>query len=151
MARDIGHVLIVDDEESICWGLKRLLSGEGHAVSVASTAEEALAMAERTKPDLVVMDVRLPGMDGLAAMKQMNERLGPVPVVVITAFGNLETAVQAVEQGAVDYLTKPFDLDEVAEVLRRALRSRSAAAAKASENAVAASVHGNLLGASAAM
>ena len=151
MVRTTGRVLIVDDEESICWGLKRLLSSEGHEVSVASSAEEALALAERKKPDLVVMDVRLPGIDGLAAMKQMSERLGPVPVVVITAFGNLETAVQAVEQGAVDYLTKPFDLDEVAEVLRRALRGRSAAESKASENAVAASVHGELLGASAAM
>jgi DNA-binding NtrC family response regulator len=146
-----GHVLIVDDEESICWGLKRLLSGEGHEVTVASTAEEALVLADRRKPDLVVMDVRLPGIDGLTAMKRLNERLGPVPVVVITAFGNLDTAVAAVEQGAVDYLTKPFDLDEVAEVLHRALRGRGAAATRAKEAAVVSGMDGELLGASAAM
>lgn len=150
MNRSAGHVLIVDDEESICWGLKRLLTGEGHEVSVASTAEEGLALADRKKPDLVVMDVRLPGIDGLTAMKRLSERIGPVPVVVITAFGNLDTAVAAVEQGAVDYLTKPFDLDGVAEVLHRALRGRGAVA-KAKEAAVLASMDGELLGASAAM
>ncbi|MEX2188915.1 MAG: sigma-54 dependent transcriptional regulator [Pirellulales bacterium] len=145
-----GHVLIVDDEESICWGLKRLLTEEGHEVSVASTAEQALALADKRTPDLVVMDVRLPGIDGLTAMKQLSDRVGPVPVVVITAFGNLETAVAAVEQGAVDYLTKPFDLDEVAEVLHRALRGRRADA-KAETPAPSSVIDGDLLGASPAM
>ena len=69
MNRAAGHVLIVDDEESICWGLKRLLTGEGHEVSVASTAEEALALASRHKPDLVVMDVRLPGIEPNRSMR----------------------------------------------------------------------------------
>lgn len=146
-----GHVLIVDDEESICWGLKRLLTSEGLQVAVASTAEEAISMAEKNVPDLVVMDVRLPGMDGLTAMKKLNARVGPVPVVVITAFGNLETAVAAVEQGAVDYLTKPFDLDEVAEVLHRALRWRGHAAKDTPPVGANASLDGELLGVSSAM
>ncbi len=117
----MSNILIVDDEESICWGLSRLLTGEGHAVSVASSAEEAIDKAPRAQPDLIVLDVRLPGMDGLAAMDRFRELVGPVPIVVITAFGSLNTAVAALGQGAFDYLPKPFDLDQAAAVIHRAL------------------------------
>ncbi len=117
----MSSILIVDDEESICWGLSRLLSGEGHDVSVASSAEEALNRVPKAKPDLVVLDVRLPGMDGLTAMSKFREVAGPVPIVVITAFGSLNTAVAALSEGAFDYLPKPFDLDQAAAVIHRAL------------------------------
>jgi two-component system nitrogen regulation response regulator GlnG len=121
-----SHILVVDDEESICWSLKRLLADEGHTVAVASSAESALEMAQRQRPDLVFMDVRLPGMDGIAAIDRLSKQIGHVPIVVMTAFGNLETAVAAVEHGAVEYLTKPFDLDQAAAVLARALGPRPA-------------------------
>lgn len=116
-----ANVLIVDDEESICWGLSRLLQSEGHEASVASSAEEALERIAQSPPDLIVMDVRLPGMDGLAAMRQLRSQGSEVPIVVITAFGNLETAVGAMKAGAIDYLPKPFDLEQAATVIRRAL------------------------------
>jgi len=126
-----ANVLIVDDEESICWGLSRLLQSEGHLASIASSAEEALSRIAESPPDLIVMDVRLPGMDGLAAMRQLRAQGADVPIVVITAFGNLETAVGAMKAGAIDYLPKPFDLEQAATVIRRALnrtvRGRSAA------------------------
>ena len=70
----MSQVLIVDDEESICWGLARLLREAGHRVSVASSAEEALLVADSERPQLVVIDVRLPGMDGLSAMKELTAR-----------------------------------------------------------------------------
>jgi two-component system nitrogen regulation response regulator GlnG len=117
----MSHVLIVDDEESICWGLSRLLAESGHEVSVAASAEQALASVERRGPDLVVLDVRLPGMDGLTAMQHFTARAGDIPIVVITAFGNLEVAVAAMRNGAFDYLSKPFDLDQAAAVIDRAL------------------------------
>ncbi|MCC7083802.1 MAG: sigma-54-dependent Fis family transcriptional regulator [Pirellulales bacterium] len=117
----MSSILIVDDEESICWGLSRLLGGEGHAVSIASSAEEALEKVPHARPDLVVLDVRLPGMDGLTAMSKFREAAGPVPIVVITAFGSLNTAVAALNEGAFDYLPKPFDLDQAAAVIHRAL------------------------------
>ena len=117
------RILVVDDEESICWGLKRALTDEGYAVEVAATAEDALAAVERQVPALVIMDVRLPGMDGLTALRQIRQIAGPVPVVVITAFGNLKTAVEAVRDGAVEYLTKPFDLDRLVSAVHRALLS----------------------------
>jgi two-component system nitrogen regulation response regulator GlnG len=124
----MSHVLIVDDEPSICWSFRELLADEGYDVSVASSAEEALEVADRTIPDAVVLDVRLPGRDGLSTIQDLRRRIGPAPIIVITAFGNLDTAVRALEEGAYDYLTKPFDLDQIVEVLRRALRRSSAAA-----------------------
>jgi DNA-binding NtrC family response regulator len=117
----MSNILIVDDEESICWGLSRLLTGEGHSVSVASSAEEALGKVPQAQPDLIVLDVRLPGMDGLTAMDRFRELVGAVPIVVITAFGSLNTAVAALGQGAFDYLPKPFDVDQAAAVIHRAL------------------------------
>ena len=120
----MSHVLIVDDEESICWGLERLLTETGHEVSIAASAEEAFESAERRSPDLVVLDVRLPGIDGLSAMQHLTELTGPIPIVVVTAYGNLEVAVTAMQNGAFDYLAKPFDLEQAAAVIDRALAHR---------------------------
>ncbi len=115
------HILIVDDEEAVCWALGRALGREGHQVSVAASAEQALAQVERQRPDAVILDVRLPGMDGLRALEVLRQRLPGVPVIVVTAFGNLDTAVKAVEGGAFEYLTKPFDLSQALEAVARAL------------------------------
>src|SRR3982750_3636173 len=126
----MSHILIVDDEASICWAFREFLTDEGHQVDVASSAEEGLKLAEARVPDAVVLDVRLPGMDGLSALPEFRSRVGASPIVVITAFGNLDTAVRAMEGGAFDYLVKPFDLDQAAAVIDRALesaRSRHAA------------------------
>jgi DNA-binding NtrC family response regulator len=147
----MSNILIVDDEESICWGLSRLLSGEGHTVRVASSAEEALENVPQAKPDLVVLDVRLPGMDGLSAMGKFRELAGPVPIVVITAFGSLNTAVAALGEGAFDYLPKPFDLDQAAAVIHRALAIPDAQALDADEVAGTASADDELFGTSPAM
>jgi two-component system nitrogen regulation response regulator GlnG len=117
----MAHLLIVDDEQSICWGLARLGKEMGHSVSSAASAEEALALAARQPPDAIVLDVRLPGMDGLAAMERLHADIGPVPVILITAHGELETAVEAVRRGAFDYLVKPFDLAVAERAIRRAL------------------------------
>lgn len=116
----MSHVLIVDDEESICWGLRRLLTEEGHEVTVAAGAEEALAAVERRRPDLALFDVRLPGIDGLTALERLRGAEYDFPVIIVTAYGDLDTAVRAVERGAFDYLTKPFDLEQVVETVRRA-------------------------------
>ena len=118
----MSKLLIVDDEESICWGLSQLGESHGHQVMMASTAEQALSLAEEERPDVVVMDVRLPGMDGLTAIEGLYERIGPVPVIVITAYGDLQTAVEAVRKGAFDYIVKPFDLAQMEQVLEKAVK-----------------------------
>lgn len=151
----MSHVLIVDDEESICWALRRLLEEEGHQVAVASSAEEALRVAEEQTPDLVMLDVRLPGMDGISAMAPLQRvaaehvggREGNVPIVVMTAFGSLSTAVAALGNGAFDYLIKPFDLEQAAGVIDRALSQPQRCAMRTVEPAEA----DELIGVSQAM
>lgn len=117
----MAHILVVDDEEGICWGLTRLCTALGHTAWAAASAEEALSIAVRQRPDVVILDVRLPGMDGLEAMQQLRNVAGPVPIIIITAHGNLDTAVRAMQNGAFEYLVKPFDLDQATDVMRRAL------------------------------
>jgi DNA-binding NtrC family response regulator len=119
----MSRILIIDDEASICWAFRESLTDEGHDVQVASSAEEGLRIADAARPDVVVLDVRLPGTDGLTAMQAFHDRIGPAPIIIITAFGNLETAVRAMEGGAFDYLVKPFDLDHATSVVTRSLET----------------------------
>ncbi len=127
----MSRILIVDDEESICWAFREFLTDDGHEVSVASSAEEGLRCAAQSPHDALVLDVRLPGMDGISAMRRFQETMHAAPIIVMTAFGNLDTAVKAIEGGAFDYLTKPFDLDRAASVIDRALQSTTKPAAAA--------------------
>jgi two-component system, NtrC family, nitrogen regulation response regulator GlnG len=119
----MSKILVVDDEQAICWGLEKLGTSMGHEVYVASSAEQGLRLAAECQPDLLILDVRLPGIDGLTAMAQFRNVLGSVPIVVITAFGDLATAVQAVQNGAFEYVLKPFDLAEIRGTIRRAFLS----------------------------
>ena len=121
----MAHVLIIDDEPGICWGLKRLVESLGHVARIASSAEAGLREAGKSpKPEALFLDVRLPGLDGLSAMPQLREQLPDAPFIVMTAHGELETAVDAIRNGAFEYLTKPFDLAVAEKVLDRALRRR---------------------------
>ncbi|MEN6450073.1 MAG: sigma-54 dependent transcriptional regulator, partial [Thermoguttaceae bacterium] len=117
----MAHILIVDDEQSICWGLKKLVEGLGHTASVAPSAEQAFEAATARAPDAIVLDVRLPGLDGLSAMRRFRELCGPRPMIVITAYGDLATAVEAVRNGAFEYLVKPFDLSVAQRAIERAI------------------------------
>ncbi len=121
----MSHILLVDDEEAVCWALERAFCAEGHQVAVASSAEDAFRLAAQRRPDAVLLDVRLPGMDGLTALARLRELTGDAPVVIMTAHGNLATAVRAVEGGAFDYLAKPFDLGQALDAVGRALLRRS--------------------------
>ncbi len=116
------QVLVVDDEPSICWALEKMLKRDGHEVLTASSAEQGLQLAAEHHPALVVLDVRLPQQDGISALPQFLQTTNNAPVIVITAFGDLETAVAAVKNGATDYLTKPFKLEDASRVCRQALR-----------------------------
>lgn len=115
------RVLIVDDEQSICWGLAELVREMAHEARTASSAEEGLELVRHVPPDAIILDIRLPGIDGLEAMQRFRQVLGSVPIVVITAYGDLSTAVAAVRNGAFDYVTKPFDLRTAEHAIRRAL------------------------------
>jgi two-component system, NtrC family, nitrogen regulation response regulator GlnG len=119
----MARVLVVDDEPSISWGLSRLVRTMGHEVDVAPSAEEGLCLAAANRPDLLILDVRLPGIDGLTAMESFGRSLAGAPIVVITAFGDLATAVDAIHKGAFEYAVKPFDVADIRAVIERALCS----------------------------
>ena len=123
----MSQILVVDDEPAICWAIQQALGDGGHSVAIAGSGEAACEqIAAGYRPELVVLDVRLPGLDGLALMDRLAPTLAGVPVVVMTAFGNLETAVAAIGRGAFDYLVKPFDLSQLVGVVERALAARAA-------------------------
>jgi len=117
----LAKLLVVDDEPVICWTLREALFDEGHECLTASSAEEASAKADQFQFDLILMDVRLPGSDGISAIAGLKQKLGDIPVLIMTAFGDLQTAVKAVEKGASGYLIKPFDLEEACLAVQRAL------------------------------
>ncbi len=117
--RSAALILIVDDEPSICWALERSFRSQGYRTLAASSAEEGLQMAADKRPQLVFLDVRLPKRDGIDALPDFLLATQGAPVVVMTAFGDLETAVAAVKQGASDYLTKPFKLEQATAVAKR--------------------------------
>ncbi|CAN5434917.1 sigma-54 dependent transcriptional regulator [soil metagenome] len=116
----MSNILIVDDEESIAWALRKAFEREGHTVSVASTAEDGLRKAKSQQPAVAFLDVRLPGMDGLTALDELHDLSPHTKTIIITAHGNLATAVKAVEGGAFDYLAKPFDLNQALDAVKRA-------------------------------
>ena len=119
----MSNVLIVDDEESICWGLAKVVKGLGYAPITKSSAESALQLGsdDDVKPSAIVLDVRLPGMSGLEAISQFQEQFDGVPIILITAHGDLETAVDAVRQGAFEYVVKPFETEQIRELIQRAV------------------------------
>ncbi len=129
-----ASALIIDDEEPITWALRRAFEREGFRAAVSGSAEDGLRKAAIHPPDVVFLDVRLPGMDGLTALSRLKEVAPAAAVVVITAHGNLDTAVKAVAGGAFDYLAKPFDLAQALDAARRAVaRAEPEAAAPAAE------------------
>src|SRR5512139_4209967 len=104
-----SRVLIVDDEKDICDIVFRMLEAEGFAPIVAHDGETALEMIRRGMPDLVVSDVRMPKMDGMELLRRAKMLDANLPVIIITGWGGIDGAVQAVKQGAYDYLAKPLD------------------------------------------
>ncbi len=118
----MAKILVVDDEQSVVWALERFLRSLGHEVVSAATGEAGLEIARREDPDLVLLDVKLPGMDGLSALEALQASGARAKVVVLTAHGTLETAVKALKLGAFEYLSKPVDLSRARAVVEEALR-----------------------------
>ncbi len=117
------NILVVDDEKLIRWSLRERLTREGHVVTEAEDGRSAQAALERETPDLALLDMRLPDTDGLAILKHLQEKAPEVPAIMITAFSSVETAVEAMRLGAYDYIAKPFNLDEMAMTVKRALEA----------------------------
>ena len=115
-------VLLVDDDARILRMLERTLSAEGYAVDAVADGGAALARVERSVPDLIVLDVTMPGLDGLAVTRRLRARRLAVPILLLTARDALEERVAGLDAGADDYLVKPFEIEELMARVRAMLR-----------------------------
>ncbi|MGC8639534.1 MAG: sigma-54-dependent transcriptional regulator [Isosphaeraceae bacterium] len=122
-----ARVLVADDDRTIRRNLVLLLQAEGYGTLEAADGDTALACIRGEAPDAVLLDLKMPGRNGLDVLRELGPSLGDLPVIVVTAFGGSTAAIEAMRRGAYDYLTKPFDLDEVLLTLKRALKQRALA------------------------
>jgi DNA-binding NtrC family response regulator len=118
------RILVVDDEEQMRELLAKVLERKGYQVSVCGDGTEALALLEREPADLVITDVRMPGLNGMEALRAIKELNPEIVVLIMTAFGSIDQAVQAVKEGAYDYINKPFKIDEILLTIEKALEER---------------------------
>lgn len=125
MKKQNASILIVDDDENICEILSLLVKKEGLKTLVAHEGDTALKIIRSKMPDIVLLDIKMPGMDGIEVLKRVKELDENLPVVMITAYANIQGAVDAIRLGAHDYLAKPFDDHEVIRVVHRALAERN--------------------------
>ncbi len=123
----VTTILVAEDDRAIRFSLACSLKADGYGVIEVGDGDEALARIEQDQPDAVLLDLKMPGRDGLAVLAKLGPALADLPVIVITAYGGSAAAIEAMRRGAYDYLTKPFDLDEVHLTLKRALRQRALA------------------------
>lgn len=119
----MGTILIIDDDPQLRHSFEKLLVGEGHAVWTAATGEGGLELIRKGLPDLVITDVRLPGIDGLRAFEAIHHIEPKLPVIVMTAYGTTDTAIEATKLGAFDYVLKPFEVPEMLALIEKALEA----------------------------
>jgi len=124
MTKPMATILAAEDDRAIRYSLACFLTAEGFRVLEAGDGDSALRMIREERPDAVLLDLKMPGRDGLAVLAELGPTLAELPVIVLTAYGGSAAAIEAMRRGAYDYLAKPFDLDEVLLTLRRALRQR---------------------------
>ena len=117
-------ILVADDDSSIRSLLKQLLSDEGYAVVEATTGNEVVEKVKDSNPDLVIMDVRMPELDGIEALSKLKVSSPKTSVLIMTAFGSSNNAIRAMELGAFDYITKPFELDKISHTVKRVIEYR---------------------------
>jgi DNA-binding NtrC family response regulator len=146
----MADILIVDDDQSVVTAFQRFLDFEGHRARIASNADEAMQFLAEREPDLVMMDIRMPGIDGLQTLQQMRDKYPDLIIVMMTGYGTSQTSIDAIRAGAFDYLVKPLDLDQLRDVIGKALaatllRGLAASAASTPDATV------GLVGESAAM
>ena len=119
----MGVILIIDDDYQIRQSFEKLLTEEGHEVLTASSGETGLSILSSVIPDLVILDIRLPGMSGIETFVALRQIEPKLPVIIMTAFGTTETAIEATKLGAFDYVLKPFDIPDILKLINQALEA----------------------------
>ncbi|HAS62807.1 MAG TPA: nitrogen regulation protein NR(I), partial [Vibrio sp.] len=116
-----GNVWVVDDDSSIRWVMEKTLSSANIKCDTFADAESVLLALERETPDVLISDIRMPGISGIELLSQVHEQSPDLPVIIMTAHSDLDAAVNAYQQGAFEYLPKPFDVDETLTLVERAI------------------------------
>ena len=116
-------ILIVDDEEGLREGLSKLLESEGYAALSAESGEQALEILQQSHIDLVLTDMRMPGMDGIELLKKTRERHPNVGVIILTGYGQIESYIEAMNFGAIEYVSKPFKVNELKFIINKVLNN----------------------------
>jgi two-component system, NtrC family, response regulator AtoC len=145
------QVLVIDDDAVTRELLTEVLQGEGYAVEACDSGSKALERAAGREFDLAVTDIRMPEMDGISVTRALKARQPEIQVIVMTAFGSVETAVEAVRHGAFDYVSKPMNLDEIKSTVRRALAERLSAPRRRDGDGLVADASGIVVGRSPVM
>ncbi|MDW7678796.1 MAG: sigma-54 dependent transcriptional regulator [Bacillota bacterium] len=114
-------ILVVDDEKNMRWAISRALEKEGYEIHEASNGQEGIETFERFRPDVMLLDLKMPVMDGMEALTHIRKTNATTPILMLTAHGTMETAIEAMKLGAMDYLSKPFDVEELKVQIRKAL------------------------------
>ncbi|TGE31549.1 sigma-54 dependent transcriptional regulator [Desulfosporosinus sp. Sb-LF] len=114
-------ILVIDDEERMCWALERALSHEGYQVATATRGLQGIDLAQKNEPSMVILDLKMPDIDGIEVLKEIKKINFSIPVIMITAHGTIDTAIEAMKIGATDYITKPFKLEELKVHVKQAL------------------------------
>src|SRR5262245_2612329 len=122
--REQPRILVVDDEDVICDILKDFLEYEGFFVNTCLSGETALTELAKSSYDLVLTDLKMPGIDGLELLHRVEDSEADTMTVIMTGYGTVETAIEAMKRGAFDYILKPFKPEEVVQVLRRCLEKQ---------------------------
>ncbi|MDI6906689.1 MAG: response regulator [Thermoanaerobacterales bacterium] len=118
------RILIIDDEEEMCWALARAMGKEGYTVTTVTNPRQGLEMFRRDGADTVLLDLVMPEMDGLTLLRHIRTIDHKVPVIMITGHGSLENALDLVTAGATGYVTKPFNVKDIREIVRRLLQGK---------------------------
>src|SRR5881296_3297130 len=119
----MDRLLLIDDEADVQYSFRRIFDSPEIELTAASSGEEGLKLIPRVKPDLVIMDVRMGGMNGLETLRRIRETSAKLPVIMMTAYGTTQTAIEAMKLGAYDYLLKPFDVPKLKEIVLNALKA----------------------------
>jgi len=119
----MGRIVVVDDDLSLCHFLKRTLSQKGYQVTSCTTGSEAIRFVDEQETDLVLLDNKLPDLTGLEILKEMRQKHPKIPIIIMTAFGTADTAIEAMCLGAFDYILKPFELEEISEIVEKGLEA----------------------------
>ena len=125
MKNNQKHLCILDDDKSIRWVLEKAFQKENFKVSSFEDAESILKNFEKIKPDIILSDVRMPGISGIDLVERLKRECPHIPIIIMTAFSDLETTVASLQKGAYEYLTKPFDIDNVISIVKNACENNS--------------------------